>query len=129
MTIPVVKNATKNVVIVRPEMHLPRWESVLEEVPQAPTILLVDAADINRRLLKAILKKGSYRILEATRPSHALLILEKEKVDLVIVDLAMPEMSGPDFCRLLKRNQSTQLIPIVMTTSVLSAENEIAGID
>ncbi len=122
MSIPVVKNAD-------PEIHLPRWESVLEEVPQAPTILLVDAAEINRRLLKAILKTGTYRILEATRPSSALLILEQEKVDLVIVDLAMPEMNGPDFCRLLKRNQSTQLIPIVMTTSVLSAENEIAGID
>jgi putative two-component system response regulator len=114
---------------MRPEVHVPRWESVLDEVPQAPTILLVDAADINRRLLKAILKTGTYRILEATRPSAALAILEKEKVDLVIVDLAMPEMNGPDFCRLLRRNQNTQLIPIVMTTSVLSADDEIAGIE
>ena len=108
---------------------MPRWESVLEDVSQAPTILLVDAADINRRLLKAILKTSPYRILEATRPSHALRILEQEKVDVVIVDLAMPEMSGPDFCRLLKNSHATQLIPIVMTTTVLNAENEIAGID
>ncbi len=129
MSTPLLKNAAKDVVILRPEAALPRWESILEEVSQAPTILLVDAADINRRLLKAILKTSTYRILEATRPSDALGILEREKVDLVIVDLTMPEMSGPDFCRLVKGSQSTQLIPIIMTTSVLSAESEIAGID
>jgi putative two-component system response regulator len=120
---------TKDVAILHPGAHLPRWESVLDEVSQSPTILLVDAADINRRLLKAILKTGMYRILEAKRPSGALQILEQEKVDLVMMDLAMPEMSGPDFCRLLKGNADTQLIPIIMTTSVLTAENEIAGID
>ena len=108
---------------------MPRWESVLDEGSQAPTILLVDAADINRRLLKAILKTGMYRLLEATRPSSALQLVEQEKVDLVIVDLAMPEMSGLDFCRLLKGNAATQLVPVIMTTSVLTAENEIAGIE
>jgi putative two-component system response regulator len=89
----------------------------------------VDAAEVNRRLLTAILRSGDYRLLEAARPSAALMILEKEKVDLVIVDLAMPEMSGPDFCRLLKNSRATQLIPVVMTTSVLNPENELAGID
>ncbi len=128
MSVPVAEKESSDVVSVT-EMTLPRWGSVLEEAPQAPTILLVDAADINRQLLKAILKTSSYRILEATRPSQALQMLERERIDLVIVDLAMPEMNGPDFCRLLKGNQTTQLIPIVMTTSVLTAENEIAGIE
>ena len=123
------KHAAKDVVVSRSDVNSPHWESVLEDVSQAPAILLVDAADINRRLLKAILKTSNYRLLEAARPSSALAILEKEKVDLVIVDLAMPEMSGPDFCRLLKGNHTTQLIPIVMTTSLLTAESEIAGID
>ena len=110
-------------------MHLPRWESVLEEAAQAPTILIVDDIELNRRLLKAMLKAGSYRILEAKRPSVAMAILDHEKVDLVVVDLIMPEMSGPDFCRRLKTNARTQLIPILMTTSVQGVENEIAGID
>jgi putative two-component system response regulator len=129
MSASIAKQPGKDVVVIRPEPHLPTWESVLDEVSQAPTILLVDAADVNRRLLKAILKTGMYRLLEAKRLSGALLILEQEKVDLVIIDLAMPEMSGPDFCRLLKGNANTQLIPIIMTTNVLTAENEIAGID
>jgi cyclic di-GMP phosphodiesterase len=116
-------------IVLRPEMHLPRWESVLEEAAQAPTILIVDDIELNRRLLKAMLKTASYRILEAARPSAAISILEREKVDLVVVDLVMPEMSGPEFCHLLKSERRTQLIPILMTTSVQGTENEVAGIE
>jgi putative two-component system response regulator len=116
-------------IVLRPEMHLPRWESVLEDAAQAPTILIVDDIELNRRLLKAMLKTAAYRILEASRPSAALGILEREKVDLVVVDLVMPEMSGPEFCHLLKSERRTQLIPILMTTSVQGTENEVAGIE
>ena len=119
----------KDVIVLRPDMHLPRWESVLEDATQAPTILIVDSIDLNRRLLRAMLKTGNYRILEAKRPSAALTILEREKVDLVIVDLVMPEMSGHDFCRILKNDRKTQLVPILMTTSVQGVENEVAGIE
>jgi putative two-component system response regulator len=116
-------------VVLRPDMHLPRWESVLEDATEASTVLIVDDIDLNRRLLKAVLKTANYRILEAKRPSLAVALLEREKVDLVVVDLVMPEMSGPDFCRLLKNDRKTQLIPILMTTSVQGAENEVAGIE
>ena len=120
---------SKDVIVLRPDMHLPRWESVLEDAAQAPTILIVDALDLNRRLLKAMLKTANYRILEAKRPSAALGILEREKVDLVVVDMVMPEMSGNDFCRLLKNDRKTQLLPILMTTSVQGVENEVEGIE
>ena len=116
-------------VVLRPDMHLPRWESVLEDATEASTVLIVDDIDLKRRLLKAVLKTANYRILEAKRPSLAVALLEREKVDLVVVDLVMPEMSGPDFCRLLKNDRKTQLIPILMTTSVQGAENEVAGIE
>jgi putative two-component system response regulator len=125
------KNEATNIeaVVLRPDMHVPRWESVLEDAEQVPTILMVDDIDLNRRLLKAMLKTANYRILEAKRPSVAVEILNHEKVDLVVVDLVMPEMSGPDFCRLVKADRRTQLIPILMTTSVQGAENEVAGIE
>jgi putative two-component system response regulator len=47
----------------------------------------------------------------------------------VVVDLVMPEMSGLDFCRMLKNDRKTQLIPILMATGVQGAENEITGIE
>ena len=116
-------------IVLRPDMHLPRWESVLEDTIQAPTILIVDDIDLNRRLLKAMLKTARYKILDAKRPSKALAILEREKVDLVVVDLVIHETSGLDFCRTLKGDRKTQFIPILMTTNVQGAENEIAGIE
>jgi len=107
--------------------HSPNWDSVLEEAAQAPTLLIVDEIDLNRRLLRAMLKTAPYRILEAKRPSEALAILDQEKVDLVIVDQVIPEMSGTEFCQLVKNDRRTQLVPVLMTTSVQGMENEVAG--
>ncbi len=129
MAIQTKKAAAKELTFPRAEMHLPRWESVLEDAAQAPAILIVDDVDLNRRLLKAILKAANYRIFEAKRPSAALAILEREKIDLVVVDLVIPEMPGPEFARMLKNDRRTQLIPILMTTSVQGTENEVAGIE
>ena len=123
------KGAAHEVIAIRPQVRLPHWESAFEEPSQAPTILIIDAVDLNRRLLKAVLRAESYRILEATAPAAALGVLEQENVDLVVVDLVMPGMSGPEFCRVLKADRRTHLIPILITTSVQGIENEIAGIN
>ena len=91
-------------------------------------ILIVDGEEINRRLLKAILKTAPYKILEARKASEAMARLQSEKVDLVILDLMLPEVSGPELCRWMKANRATQLVPILMMTSVQGVENEIVGI-
>lgn len=114
---------------LRPETQLPRWDALPEQDAAGPTVLIVDDVDLNRRLLKGMLKATPYRILEAKRPTTAIALLEHEKVDLVVVDLVMPQMSGPDFCRTLKANRRTQLIPILMTTSLQGVDNEITGLD
>jgi cyclic di-GMP phosphodiesterase len=115
--------------LFRPEAHLPRWESALEDADHPSTVLIVDDVDLNRRLLKGILKAAPYRILEAQRPSSAFAILDTEKIDLIVVDLMMPEMSGMEFCHMLKSDRRTHLIPILMLTSVQGMENEVAGLE
>jgi putative two-component system response regulator len=114
---------------VLPNSPAPNWDSILEYGAQAPTILIIDEIDLNRRLLKAMLKTSSYRILEATRPSEGLAILGREKVDLLVVDQMMPEMSGTEFCQLVKNDRRTQLVPILVTTSIQGVENEVAGFE
>ena len=79
--------------IFQPEAHLPRWGSVLEDAESASTILLVDQLDLNRRLLRGILKATPFRLLEASHPNEALEILARDKIDLVIVDQSLPGMS------------------------------------
>ncbi len=100
----------------------------LEVANRQPTVLIVDDLEINRRLMRAMLKTAPYRILEARRATEALHILERESVDLLILDLMMPEMSGLEFCQRIKANRKTQLVPILMLTSMQGIENEIAGI-
>ena len=109
--------------------QLPCWESVLEDAVEAPTVLIVDDHDIHRRLIKGILKAAGYSLIEAKRPSDALAVLAGREVDLVIVDLVLPEMSGIDFCRMLKNDRRTQLIPIIMTAGVQGTDIELAGLE
>lgn len=123
------KVSPREVATISAEAHLPRWDNVLEESSETPTILIVDDNELSRRLLKAMLKTAQYRIIEARRPSEAMSLLAGEKVDLVVVDMVMPEMSGPDFCRVLKSNRKTQLVPILMATGIQGAENEIMGLE
>jgi putative two-component system response regulator len=100
-----------------------------QEPTSPPTILVVDQNDLNRRLVKGMLKAARYRILEATRPSEAFGLLQKENIDLIVVDLMMPEMSGTQFCQMLKGQRRTQLIPILIMTNVQGMENEVAGLE
>jgi putative two-component system response regulator len=101
----------------------------LPEPDDKSTILLVDGDDLSRQLIRAMLKATPYRIREARRPQEALHVLDVERIDLVIVDLVMPEMDGAAFCRRVKANRRTQFIPILMLTSVQGVENEITGLD
>lgn len=93
------------------------------------TILVVDGQDAYRQLLRGILKTEPCRIVEVARPSDALLALESRPVDLVLADLAMPEISGLEFCRRLKSNRRTRFIPLVLIAGTGGAENEIASLE
>lgn len=96
---------------------------------RTPVVLVVDAAAVNRKLLRGMLKTQDYRILEATRASEAMALLEKEPlVDLVILDLMLPGMSGAELCRWLKSNRRSHLIPVLIMTNLQGVENEIEGI-
>lgn len=98
------------------------------DVPQRATVLVVDNLEINLRLLSVILRQDSYKVLAARRATEALELLERELVDLVILDMMLPEIDGLECCRRIKSNRRTELIPVLMLTCVQGAENEIAGI-
>ena len=93
-------------------------------------LLLVDSLEINRRLAKSMLRSaGQYEFFEAATGRAALEILDRQSIDLVILDLMMPDISGPEFCRRLRGNRKTQLLPILIITNMQGAEHEVLGID
>jgi putative two-component system response regulator len=101
----------------------------LEEGARAGRLLIVDSQEIHRRLTKGMLRTGNFEFFEAATGQQAIEILRKEDVDLIILDYMMPDMSGPEFCRRVKGGRRTQLLPILMITSLQGAEHEVLGID
>ncbi len=93
-----------------------------------PSVLLVDGVELNRRVLKATLSSTGARFVEAQNAPEALSLLAYQRVDLVICDMFLPGMSGMEFCRQLKSNRGTQLLPVLMLTSVEGAEHEVEGL-
>ncbi|MDX2267122.1 MAG: HD domain-containing protein [Bryobacter sp.] len=92
-----------------------------------PGILLVDGIDLNRKILRTTLQPIGAKFLDARTPGEAYQVLEREKVDLVICDMFLPEQSGFDFCRALKGSRSTHLLPVLMLTSVQGTQHEVEG--
>src|SRR6266478_9823608 len=82
------------------------------ELPGRPTVLVVDDEERNRLFLRPVLHKH-YRIVEADCGPKALGILKTQVIDLVLLDVMMPEMTGFEACKLIKdqyRNHDEELL-------------------
>lgn len=74
------------------------------DFPLIRTVLVVDDAGVVRRLSFRVLSEAGYRVFEAASAVEALEVLEmlKGRVDLVLVDVVMPEINGVDLVRLIR---------------------------
>ncbi|GAB7071278.1 response regulator [Mycobacterium hodleri] len=81
------------------------------------TVLAVDDQPINLRLLDAVLAPRGHRVLTASSGPAALALLETEDVDLVLLDILMPDMDGHDVCRAIRATPATEFLPVVMVTA------------
>ena len=87
------------------------------------TILIVDDESANLDIIDKILQQSNHKTFTAESGAEALKVLEKEsaKIDLILLDLIMPEVNGMDLLKKLKHNNNTYHIPVIM----LSALDEI----
>ena len=95
---------------------------------QKPTVLIVDDDFINNEILAHALE-DDYVILMANSGSEALQLAEQELPDTILLDIVMPDIDGYEVCQTLRRNQSTQMIPIIFSTSKTSTEEEVLGLN
>ncbi len=87
------------------------------------SILIVDDNDINLVLLGKILELEGYQISKAHNGTEAVQAVMNRMPDLSILDVMMPDISGFDLCRKLRRPPLSVVNPIVMLTA-MSAEEE-----
>ena len=93
------------------------------------TILLVDDDPRNLKLLEAFLNSLPYEILKANNGEEALLLVQKQEVDLILLDVMMPGINGYEVCRRLKTQENTRLIPIVLITALDDLESRVKGME
>ena len=91
-------------------------------------ILIVDDEPINLKVLNNILK-DIYKLIFAKSGTEALRLIEKEKPDLILLDVMMPEMTGYEVCEHLKQNPLYKTIPIIFVTALNDAVDEAKGLN
>ncbi len=86
-------------------------------------ILVVDDEPQNLRQLSELLEESGYQVLTASTGSDGLLRAATELPDILLLDVFLPDISGTMVCQMLKENEATQHIPVIMMTG--QAERQV----
>ncbi|HEX2842766.1 PleD family two-component system response regulator [Hyphomicrobium sp.] len=92
-------------------------------------VLVVDDILANIKLLQARLEAEYFEVLTASNGMAALEICQRERVDVVLLDVMMPGIDGFEVCRRLKASAQTLHIPVVMVTALDQVSDKIQGLD
>jgi len=94
----------------------------------AGTILYIEDNEYNRKIVRQLLGRTSYRLLEALDGESGVAIARQELPHLILMDVQLPKMSGLEATRTLKADPRTRDIPIIVITSfALSGDREKAA--
>lgn len=109
------------------ESPINKIDSVQNFDESKKTILLIEDNEEVRNFIKTVIV-NDYNVLEFSNGLDALKYMEKEIPDLIISDIMMPEMDGLELCRIVKSNETTNHIPVILLTAKSSTDNRIEGL-
>lgn len=93
-------------------------------------ILIVDDDPINRQVLVNYLAMRNYRVTEASSGEEAIKLVEQgERVDLVLLDIMMPRLSGYQTCKILRESHPAHELPIILLTARRQMSDLVMGFD
>ena len=95
----------------------------------AQKILVVEDEPDIRKLVQYNLTQERFSVLEAEDGEQALKLLQREKPNLVILDLMLPGLSGMELCKLLRQRSETAKLPILMLTAKAGEADRIVGLE
>jgi two-component system cell cycle response regulator DivK len=88
------------------------------------TILYVEDNEFNRKIVRDLLARTSYRLIEAPDGDAGVATAQEVLPDLIIMDIQLPKLSGLDATRQLRAGPTTAHIPIIVITSFALAGDE-----
>jgi putative two-component system response regulator len=94
-----------------------------------PVILIVDDQPQNIELIEAHLVNENYDIVTAVNGKDALKKLSENVIDMILLDVMMPEMDGFEVTRNIRQDEKYRLLPIILVTALHETENRVRGIE
>src|SRR5690606_17906716 len=99
---------------------------ILYTFPMQQLILVVDDEPKIARLARDYLEKNNFRVVTAGDGQSALTTARKEKPDLIILDLMLPNIDGREVCKILRKESD---VPIIMLTALSEEVDQITGLE
>lgn len=95
-----------------------------------PTILIVDDEVSNLMILSDLLQDDyDIKVAKSVKKAFEILKNEDSSMDLILLDVLMPEMDGYEMCKILKNDSNTNNIPIIFVTAKVNQEDEEYGLN
>jgi two-component system alkaline phosphatase synthesis response regulator PhoP len=95
----------------------------------AQKILVIEDEPDIRKLVQYNLTQEHFNVVEAEDGEQALSLLQREKPNLVILDLMLPGLSGLELCKMLRQRSDTSRLPILMLTAKAGEADRIVGLE
>ena len=92
-------------------------------------ILIADDEEATRFVIKYALEDAGFEVITAEDGYEAINLIREEMPDLVILDVNMPEISGLDVTKLMRKDKATEKIPVFISTAADSIKNEFSGLN
>jgi len=90
----------------------------------AKTILYVEDNELNRKIVRDLLRRTSYRLIEAPDGEAGVTIAREQRPDLILMDVQLPKISGIEATRRLRAEAATAATPIIAITSFALSGDE-----
>ena len=96
---------------------------------QAPCVLVVEDEGAQREVLQYNLEAEGFDVVVADNGEDALLLVQEESPDLIVLDWMMPKVSGIEVCRQVKADPATRQIPIIMLSARSEEVDRVRGLE
>ena len=93
------------------------------------TVLVVDDDEHLREILSAMLRVSGYEISEAATGTEAVNKAISEKPDLILLDIELPDIKGPDVARAIRNNPASAHIPIIGCSAFFGRGHGVSGFE
>lgn len=94
-----------------------------------PLILVVEDEVSLTTLLRYNLESDGYRVIEASDGEEAMMMVDEQSPDLIVLDWMLPQVSGIELCRRLRGKPETRNVPVIMLTARGEEADRIRGLD